>query len=188
MSPEFGSTCAIFPIDEETLRYLELTGRPARADCPGRGLRQGAGTVAHRRRAGRRLHRRGRARSVDGRARARRTRSARRTACRCRSAKSVYRDQRQENGRGAHAEKPRAPTGNAPAKLDGKQRRDQGRRGADRRHHQLHQHLEPRGAGRRRACWRARRARAASHPNPGSRLPWRPARAWSPIIFTRPAC
>src|SRR4051812_8082531 len=29
MSPEFGSTCAIFPIDAETLRYLEITGRPA---------------------------------------------------------------------------------------------------------------------------------------------------------------
>ena len=29
MSPEFGSTCAIFPIDAETIRYLELTGRPA---------------------------------------------------------------------------------------------------------------------------------------------------------------
>lgn len=27
MSPEYGSTCAIFPIDEETLRYLKLTGR-----------------------------------------------------------------------------------------------------------------------------------------------------------------
>jgi aconitate hydratase len=27
MSPEFGSTCAIFPIDGETLRYLELSGR-----------------------------------------------------------------------------------------------------------------------------------------------------------------
>jgi aconitate hydratase len=27
MSPEYGSTCAIFPIDEETLRYLRLTGR-----------------------------------------------------------------------------------------------------------------------------------------------------------------
>jgi aconitate hydratase len=27
MSPEFGSTCAIFPVDAETLRYLELTGR-----------------------------------------------------------------------------------------------------------------------------------------------------------------
>ncbi|MFQ5983134.1 MAG: aconitate hydratase AcnA, partial [Woeseiaceae bacterium] len=29
MSPEFGSTCAIFPIDNETLRYLELSGRDA---------------------------------------------------------------------------------------------------------------------------------------------------------------
>jgi len=29
MSPEYGSTCAIFPIDEETLRYLKLTGRSA---------------------------------------------------------------------------------------------------------------------------------------------------------------
>jgi aconitate hydratase len=28
MSPEFGSTCAIFPPDAETIRYLELTGRP----------------------------------------------------------------------------------------------------------------------------------------------------------------
>src|SRR5476651_2085212 len=27
MSPEFGSTCAIFPIDNETLRYLRFTGR-----------------------------------------------------------------------------------------------------------------------------------------------------------------
>ena len=31
MSPEFGSTCAIFPVDAETLRYLELTGRPTEA-------------------------------------------------------------------------------------------------------------------------------------------------------------
>jgi len=29
MSPEFGSTCAIFPIDAETLRYMEFTGRSA---------------------------------------------------------------------------------------------------------------------------------------------------------------
>ena len=27
MSPEFGSTCAIFPIDSETIRYLKLSGR-----------------------------------------------------------------------------------------------------------------------------------------------------------------
>ncbi|MEO6200046.1 MAG: aconitate hydratase [Cryobacterium sp.] len=28
MSPEYGSTCAIFPIDDVTLNYLRLTGRP----------------------------------------------------------------------------------------------------------------------------------------------------------------
>ncbi len=28
MSPEYGATCAIFPIDDETLAYLRLTGRP----------------------------------------------------------------------------------------------------------------------------------------------------------------
>jgi len=30
MAPEFGSTCGIFPIDGETLRYLELSGRDDR--------------------------------------------------------------------------------------------------------------------------------------------------------------
>jgi aconitate hydratase len=28
MSPEFGSTCAIFPVDRETLRYMAFSGRP----------------------------------------------------------------------------------------------------------------------------------------------------------------
>lgn len=28
MAPEYGATCGLFPIDEETLRYLRLTGRP----------------------------------------------------------------------------------------------------------------------------------------------------------------
>ena len=28
MSPEFGSTCAIFPIDQESLNYMRLSGRP----------------------------------------------------------------------------------------------------------------------------------------------------------------
>ncbi len=28
MSPEFGATCALFPIDAEALRYMSLTGRP----------------------------------------------------------------------------------------------------------------------------------------------------------------
>ena len=46
MSPEFGSTIAVFPIDEETTKYLKLTGRDRRADRAGRGLRQGAGPLA----------------------------------------------------------------------------------------------------------------------------------------------
>ena len=28
MAPEYGATCGIFPVDAETLRYLELSGRP----------------------------------------------------------------------------------------------------------------------------------------------------------------
>ena len=28
MSPEYGATCGIFPVDDETLRYLEFSGRP----------------------------------------------------------------------------------------------------------------------------------------------------------------
>ena len=27
MSPEYGATCGFFPVDDETLRYLRLTGR-----------------------------------------------------------------------------------------------------------------------------------------------------------------
>ena len=29
MAPEYGATCGIFPIDAETIRYLQLSGRPA---------------------------------------------------------------------------------------------------------------------------------------------------------------
>jgi len=29
MAPEYGATCGFFPVDEETLRYLRTTGRPA---------------------------------------------------------------------------------------------------------------------------------------------------------------
>src|SRR5207247_3902402 len=28
MAPEYGATCGIFPIDDETLKYLRFTGRP----------------------------------------------------------------------------------------------------------------------------------------------------------------
>ena len=66
MSPEYGSTVAIFPIDDETLRYLRFTGRADAAGRARRGLRQGAGPVA---RPGRRarLQRDHRARPLDRR-------------------------------------------------------------------------------------------------------------------------
>ena len=28
MAPEYGATCGFFPVDDETLKYLRLTGRP----------------------------------------------------------------------------------------------------------------------------------------------------------------
>ena len=45
MSPEFGSTCAIFPIDAETLRYLRADRPADRDDRAGRRLRPRAGDV-----------------------------------------------------------------------------------------------------------------------------------------------
>ena len=47
MSPEFGSTCAVFPIDNETLRYMRLSGRAeeqvalVEAYCKEQGLWRG---------------------------------------------------------------------------------------------------------------------------------------------------
>ena len=46
MSPEFGSTAAMFPIDQETVNYLRLTGRDEETPRPRRGICQGAGHVA----------------------------------------------------------------------------------------------------------------------------------------------
>ena len=54
MSPEYGSTCGIFPIDEETIRYLELTGRPrerielVKAYAQAQGLWRAAGAPVPR--------------------------------------------------------------------------------------------------------------------------------------------
>ena len=45
MSPEYGSTIAIFPIDAMTLDYLRLTGRDDVAGGARRGVREGAGAV-----------------------------------------------------------------------------------------------------------------------------------------------
>ena len=72
MSPEYGATCGFFPVDDETLRYLRLTGRSDGQGRARRGLLQGERALARPRGAadvlaGRRarpLHRR----AVDRRA------------------------------------------------------------------------------------------------------------------------
>ena len=46
MAPEYGATVGFFPVDEETLRYLRLTGRPEELVELRRALHQGAGPVA----------------------------------------------------------------------------------------------------------------------------------------------
>ena len=53
MSPEYGATCGFFPVDEETLAYLRLTGRRGGACRARRGLLQGEPALARpgRRRA-----------------------------------------------------------------------------------------------------------------------------------------
>ena len=49
MSPEFGSTAAMFPVDHRTIGYLRDTGRDADLLRAGGELLQGAGAVPHRR-------------------------------------------------------------------------------------------------------------------------------------------
>ena len=56
MCPEYGATIAIFPIDDDDAR-LPAPDRPRRvARRAGRGVREGAGAVPHRRRSRSGLH------------------------------------------------------------------------------------------------------------------------------------
>ena len=72
MSPEFGSTCAIFPIDERDAALPRVHRPPAGAGRPRRGLREGAGPLARREQRGADVLRHARARPRRRRAVARR--------------------------------------------------------------------------------------------------------------------
>ncbi len=67
MSPEYGATCGFFPVDDETLRYLRLTGRSDDKVGARRGVLQGERALARPRRAADVLAGR-RARPLHGRA------------------------------------------------------------------------------------------------------------------------
>ena len=71
MSPEYGATCGFSPIDDDTIRYLKDTSRPADVIKLVRSLCQGAGHVPRQDHARSDVHRRAQARSRLGRAVAR---------------------------------------------------------------------------------------------------------------------
>ena len=141
MSPEYGATCAIFPIDQLTVDYLAFTGRTEGAARPRRGLRQGPGPLArsHRGRAG--LLRVRRTGPHDGRAEPRRTQASPGPRVAVGRARRVPRRARSRTQRGAR-------------RRDGRDAaRGRGRRRGD---HVVHQHVEPLGAGRGRTRRQAR--------------------------------
>ena len=156
MAPEYGATCGIFPIDDETLRYLRFTGRAAEqvalveAYAREQGLFHDA---EHRRRTtpsvaeldlGQRRAERRRAEAAAGsRQPVPDARSRSRTRCPAWSSR-----RRRTPASSADAAGQITNVGYAPASTPSPER--QARLGGDRRDHQLHQHLEPVGDGGRR--------------------------------------
>ena len=65
MAPEYGATMGFFPVDAETLRYLQRTGRSREVVERVESLLQGAGALPHRRDPRPRLQLDDRARPVD---------------------------------------------------------------------------------------------------------------------------
>ena len=86
MSPEYGATCGIFPVDAETLRYLEFTGRPPERVELVEAYSQGAGALPRRRLRGADLLATRSSSTWRRSSRRSPARSARRTACRSREA------------------------------------------------------------------------------------------------------
>ena len=140
MSPEYGATAALFPIDDETLAYLRHD-RPRRgAGRARRGVHQGERAVA---RAGRRarLRRDARARPGD------------RRADRRRPAPAAGQGPAAGPARQLPSRRTRRQPSSNPVKVgassDGD---DRPRLGGHRGDHQLHQHQQPDGDDRRRAA------------------------------------
>ena len=142
MAPEFGSTCGIFPIDEETIRYLELTGRPAEqiALVEAYAKAQGMWRTNGMPRSG--LHRRPRTRPRDDRAQPRRPEAPAGSRPAAHVEGRLPRRTRQD-GRRAHAEEPDGDRQGA-GHLRRQDVRTGRRRGDDRCDHQLHEHVESR--------------------------------------------
>ena len=174
MSPEFGATATLFPIDDETLAYLRLTGRsPERVDLVERyakaqGLWREPGDGPDVRRAAHARPREPSRRRSPGRA-------GRRTASSCpRPAGELPGRLPGRRGRtsrrpadGPRAARPATAARPAPPTTAAWRSRSAGRGAAirhglrgDRGDHLVHEHEQPDGDDRRRACWPGTRSRA----------------------------
>ena len=205
MAPEYGATCGIFPVDAETLRYLELTGPADRA--PSRWSRrtpQAQGMFHDRGARGPMFPTRSSSTSATCRAQPRRPEAPAgpRAAGRARRRRSWRRWRSSTPTPGSRwatastrpvdePSRPR-PAGRGPRRRawqarpaptagrrrrrsrPAERRRDRGHAqaaptsssttvGRDRRDHQLHQHVEPVGDGRRRPPGQEGRGTRAEH-------------------------
>ena len=142
MAPEYGATCGFFPIDEHTLDYLRLTGRDDEQIALVRGLCEGAGPVARRRRAPTRCSPTRSSSTWAPSSRRSPARSGRRTGC-CSSEVDDEFNAELDEDLSRRRGDPRVAGRGRGLRLRPRRRRH-------RRDHQLHQHLQPLGAGRRR--------------------------------------
>ena len=99
MAPEYGSTCGIFPVDAETLRYLELSGRSAEQIAAGRGVCKAQGLLREHGQQPAQLHRHAGAGPRDGRAEPRRAAPPAGSCARSTAARRVYRAARRRRWR-----------------------------------------------------------------------------------------
>ena len=147
MAPEYGATCGFFPVDEETLDYLRLTGRDAdrialvEAYAKAQGMFREPSTPDPVFTDTLEL-------DLGDRASPRSpARSGRRTACALKDAADGVRRRSSTKGLGVpgqrRATRTREGRGQELRRLDPRRRGDRG-------DHLLHQHLQPLGAGRRR--------------------------------------
>ena len=135
MAPEYGATCGFFPVDEETLAYLKATARKKKRIALVEAYAKAQGLYRESRHAGPGVHQAALARSRRCRAVARRAEASAGPRAAHQGRIGLRRGARQGIRQGARGRQARAG--------EGQEFRSRPWRRGDRRHHLLHQHLEP---------------------------------------------